>query len=162
MQRFSRVVGMVSSAALIGVTVAGCAGVTNHDGDPGISSPGAYVQVPTSTGAATPGYLDLQNNGTADQLVSVTTSVGGTVTLRGPDGRAGDAVAMHTVATIPLPADKTTELSPTGYHLLLTGEGPMHDGKDIQLTLHFAHAAPITIYALVTNPENGGSSYFLN
>jgi hypothetical protein len=38
----------------------------------------------------------------------------------------------------------------------------MHDGKDIQLTLKFAHAAPITIYALVTDPQNGGSSYFLN
>jgi hypothetical protein len=38
----------------------------------------------------------------------------------------------------------------------------MHDGKDIQLTLKFAHAAPLTIYALVTNPQNGGSSYFLN
>ena len=34
-------------------------------------------------------------------------------------------------------------------------------GRD-QLTLRFAHASPITVYALVTNPENGGSSYFLN
>jgi copper(I)-binding protein len=162
MQRFSRVIGVVSSAALIGVAVAGCAGVTNRDGGTGIISPGAYVQVPTSTGAATPGYLDLQNNGAADQLVSVTTSVGGTVTLRGPDGKSGGAVTMHTVSIIPLPADTTTELSPTGYHLLLTGEGPMYDGKDIQLTLHFAHAQPLTIYAIVTNPQNGGSSYFLN
>jgi copper(I)-binding protein len=106
---------VVSSAALIGVAVTGCAGATNHDGTPGISSPGAYVQVPTSTGAATPGYLDLQNNGAADQLMSVTTSVGGTVTLRAPGGKVGDAVAMHTVSSIPLAANKTTEFSPTGY-----------------------------------------------
>ena len=38
----------------------------------------------------------------------------------------------------------------------------MHDGKDIKLTLTFAHAAPVTIYALVNNPQNGGASYFLN
>ena len=38
----------------------------------------------------------------------------------------------------------------------------MHDGKDIQLTFKFAHGSPITVYALVTNPENGGGSYFLN
>jgi hypothetical protein len=38
----------------------------------------------------------------------------------------------------------------------------MQDGKDIKLTLTFAHSGPITILALVTNPESGGSSYFLN
>jgi len=69
---------------------------------------------------------------------------------------------MHTVPSIPLPANATTTLDPTGYHLLISGEGPMHDGKDIQLTLKFAHAPSITIYAIVTNPQNGGSSYFLN
>ena len=38
----------------------------------------------------------------------------------------------------------------------------MHDGKDIMLRLTFADAGTITILALVTNPESGGSSYFLN
>jgi copper(I)-binding protein len=51
---------------------------------------------------------------------------------------------------------------PNSYHLLITGAGPMHDGKDITLTLKFAHAGTITILALVTNPNNGGGSYFLN
>ncbi len=59
-------------------------------------------------------------------------------------------------------ADSTTQLIPNSYHLLITGTGPMHDGKDIQLTLKFARSAPVTVYALVTNPQNGGSSYFLN
>jgi periplasmic copper chaperone A len=161
-QRFNRVISVVSSAALIGVALTGCSEATHHDGKPGISSPGAYVQVPSSTGAATPGYLDLQNNGAADELVSVTSSVGGTVALRAPGAKAGEAVTMHTVSSIPLPSNTTVDLDPTGYHLLLTGEGPMHDGKDIQLTLHFAHAQPLTIYAIVTNPQNGGASYFLN
>jgi hypothetical protein len=38
----------------------------------------------------------------------------------------------------------------------------MHDGKDIYLKLTFAHAGSMTVIALVTNPQNGGSSYFLN
>ena len=71
-------------------------------------------------------------------------------------------VIMHTVPTIPLPADATTQLIPNSFHLLISGTGPMHDGKDIQLTLNFEHGSPITIYALVTNPQNGGASYFLN
>lgn len=140
---------------------AGCA--STQAGGAGIVTAGAYVQQPTSTGASTVGYMDIRNNGPADKLVSVSTSVGGTVELRapGPKGKSA-AISMHTVSSIPLPSDETTQLVPTSYHLLITGAGAMHDGKDIELTLKFAHSAPITIYAIVTNPENGGSSYFLN
>ena len=143
------------------VAAAGCAS-PNHAGGAGIVSTGAYVQQPSSTGKSTVGYLDIRNNGAADSLMSVSTSVGGTVALRGPVANGQSPVVMHTVTSIPIPADATTQLIPNSYHLLITGAGAMHDGKDIQLTLKFAHAAPLTIYALVTNPQNGGSSYFLN
>ena len=123
---------------------------------------GAYVQQPASTGKATVGYLDIRNNGSADSLVSVSTSVGGTVQLRAPVPTGKSPIVMHTVTSIPIPANATTQLIPNSYHLLITGAQAMHDGKDIQLTLKFAHAASVTIYALVTNPQNGGASYFLN
>jgi copper(I)-binding protein len=143
------------------VAVAGCAS-RNHAGGSGIVTAGAYVQQPASTGKTTVGYLDIRNNGASDALVSVSTSVGGTVVLRGPirDGEA--PIVMHTVPSIPIPADATTQLIPTSYHLLISGTRAMYDGKDITLTLRFAHAGPVTIYAIVTNPQNGGSSYFLN
>jgi periplasmic copper chaperone A len=156
-----RIIGLAGVAALIAAGTAGCA-AGNHAGGAGIVTAGAYVQQPASTGQTTVGYLDIRNNGAADQLVSVSTSVGGTVALRAPAGKDQSVVVMHTVTAIPLPADSTTQLIPNSYHLLITGAGAMHDGKDIQLTLKFAHAAPMTIYALVTNPQNGGSSYFLN
>jgi hypothetical protein len=38
----------------------------------------------------------------------------------------------------------------------------MHDGKDIMLRLTFANAGTVTVIAMVTNPQTGGSSYFLN
>jgi hypothetical protein len=38
----------------------------------------------------------------------------------------------------------------------------MHDGKDIMLRLTFAKAGAVTVIAMVTNPQSGGSSYFLN
>jgi hypothetical protein len=146
---------------VIAVGAAGCAS-RNHAGGAGILTTGAYVQQPASAGKATVGYLDIRNNGAADSLMSVSTSVGGTVALRGPVANGESPVVMHTVTSIPIPADATTQLIPNSYHLLITGAGAMHDGKDIQLTLKFAHAAPLTVYALVTNPQNGGSSYFLN
>ena len=139
----------------------GC-GSRNHAGGSGIVVVGAYVQQPAATGQTTVGYLDIRNNGTADDLVSVSTSVGGAVELRGPVAEGESPVIMHTVPAIPLPADATTQLIPNSFHLLISGTGPMHDGKDIQLTLNFEHGSPITIYALVTNPQNGGASYFLN
>jgi copper(I)-binding protein len=156
-----RIAGLAGVAALVAAGTAGCAS-RNHAGGAGIIPTGAYVQQPASTGQSTVGYLDLRNNGTSDSLVSVSTSVGGSVQLRAPDGRGSSSVLMHTVTSIPVAADATTQLIPNGYHLLITGAGAMHDGKDIQLTLKFAHASPVTIYALVTNPQNGGSSYFLN
>ena len=122
----------------------------------------ASVLEPPATGKAAAGYLDIRNNGAADELISVATSVGGTVELRAPVANGESPVVMHTVTSIALPADATTQLIPNSYHLLITGAGAMHDGKDIQLTLRFAHSGPVTIYALVTNPQNGGSSYFLN
>jgi copper(I)-binding protein len=156
-----RTLGLVVAAAVIAVGAAGCAS-RNHAGGAGLVPTGAYVQQPASTGKSTVGYLDIRNNGASDTLMSVSTSVGGTVTLRAPVANGKSPVVMRTVTSIPIPADATTQLIPNSYHLLITGAAAMHDGKDIQLTLKFAHAAPITVYALVTNPQNGGSSYFLN
>jgi copper(I)-binding protein len=160
-QALPRTLGLVGAAAVIAVGAAGCAS-RNHAGGAGIVTTGAYVQQPAATGKSTVGYLDIRNNGEADTLMSVSTSVGGTVALRGPVANGKSPVVMHTVTSIPIPADATTQLIPNGYHLLISGAGAMHDGKDIQLTLKFAHATSVTIYALVTNPQNGGSSYFLN
>ena len=59
--------------------------------------------------------------------------------LRAPVAKGESPVVMHTVTSIPVAADATTQLVPNSYHLLISGTGPMHDGKDIQLTLNFAH-----------------------
>ena len=121
----------------------------------------AYVPVPS--GNQTVGYLDIRNNGKAgDELLSVTTSAGGTVQLRAPEKPGTSPVVMHTVPGIEIPAGTMVQLVPNSYHLLITGTGPLHDGKDIMLTLKFAHAGTMTIIAMVTNPNNGGGSYFLN
>jgi periplasmic copper chaperone A len=160
-QRFSRVLGVVGSAALVAAAATGCS-ARNHAGGAGIIPTGAYVQVPASTGKTTVGYLDIRNNGAADDLVGVSTSVGGTVEFRAPAAPGQSPIVMHTVTSIPIAADATTQLIPNSYHLLISGAGAMHDGKDITLTLKFAHAGAVTIYALVTNPQNGGASYFLN
>ena len=157
MRRLTSLAGL-ASAMLLAVALAGC---TAAGAASSIYITSAYVPQPTTPGT-TVAYLAIRNDGQADRLVSVQTSVGGTVELRAPVTGGTGVVVMHTVTDIPIPADSLVRLNPDSYHLLITGAGPMHDGKDIWLRLTFADAGTITVLALVTNPATGGSSYFLN
>jgi copper(I)-binding protein len=155
MRRLTRVASIASAVLLAAIALAGCASSSPI----GITS--AYVPQPTTPGT-TVAYLAIRNNGHADRLVAVHTSVGGTVQLRVRVESRSGALVMRTVPDIPIPADSLVRLNPDSYQLLITGAGPMHDGKDIWLRLTFADAGTISVLAMVTNPETGGSSYFLN
>jgi copper(I)-binding protein len=158
MRRLKSVLGMASAIVLAALVVTGCA---SANASSSIAIASAYVPVPTTPGT-TVAYLDIRNNGKADRLISAQTSVGGRVQLRVPAGRRAGVLTMRTVASIPIPAESMTLLNPDTDHLLITGAGPMQDGKDITLRLTFANAGTVTVIALVTDPQSGGSSYFLN
>ena len=158
MRRLTSFLGIAGAVLLAALGVSGCA-TASAASSLYISS--AYVPQPTTPGT-TVAYLDIRNNGHADRLIAVHTSVGGTVQLRAPGARHAGMLSMHTVADISIPANTLVQFNPDNYHLLITGAGPMHDGKDIMLRLTFANAGTITVIALVTNPETGGGSYFLN
>ena len=140
------------------LVVTGCASANAASS---IAVANAYVPQPTTPGV-TVAYLDIRNNGRPDRLVSAQTSVGGSVQLRAPVVRHGGLLIMHTVSGIAIAGNAMTLFNPDTYHLLITGAGPIYDGKDIMLKLTFANAGTVTVIALVTNPESGGSSYFLN
>jgi copper(I)-binding protein len=149
----------LSSLALglgVGLTAASVAGCSASHA---VNVGNAFVPLPSTAGTTT-GYLEIRNNGAADELTSVQTSAGGTVALRAPVG-ATSTMAMHSVPDIAIPAHSTVHLAPNGYHLLITGVHGLQGGKAITLTLRFAHAGKITAIALVTDPGSGGSSYFL-
>jgi copper(I)-binding protein len=157
-----RTAGVIAAAMITASAVAGCSAARTGDTS-SIAATAAYVQVPSAQGETTVGYLDIRNNGGAsDELLSVTTSVGGTVVLRAPESANVTPVVMHTVQEIAIPAGTMVQLVPNSYHLMITGAKPLSDGKDITLTLKFAKAGTVTVIALVTNPDNGGGSYFLN
>jgi copper(I)-binding protein len=160
-RRLTSLPGIASAclAAVLGVAaLAGVSGCSAH-GPIGVAS--AYIPAPTTPGD-TVAYLQIRNNGGADELVAAHTSVGGTVSLRAPVSHDAQVMAMRNVAAIPIPADSTVRLDPNSYHLLITGAKSMPSGKAITLSLTFAHAGTITVIAVVTDPQSGGSSYFLN
>lgn len=144
--------------AVLGASLAvGCAAPGQHG--PAIKLSSAQVAEPNASGV-TDVYVQVDNNGAADQIIGARISVGGTVTLRSPV--RGGVAQMRSVRAIPVPANSFVGLDPNGSHLLVTGSGRMRAGTLITLTLVFAHAGAISVPALVTNPETGGAGYFLN
>ncbi len=150
---------MAGALAIAAATILGGCGAVARAA-PSMLVTGAYVPQPAAAQAVTVAYLAIRNNGPADQLVSVRTSVGGRVTFRAPAARQD--LTMRSLADLGIPAGATVRLIPDGPHLLITGAGPMRGGKDITLTLIFRHAGAVSVVALVTDPATGGSSYFLN
>jgi copper(I)-binding protein len=148
-------VGLVAALALAGL--AGCA--QRADAANPIEVGTAYVPVPRVPGT-TVAYVVIRNNGPADRLVSARTSAGGRVFFQ----VAADpgATAMRTVPAVRIPANATVAMVPDGLHMVLTGVRPLHGGKHITLTLVFAHAGAVSVVAQITNPQTGGSSYFVN
>src|SRR5215470_9664923 len=130
---------------------AGCAAPAVRAG-PQIRLSSAQVSQPGTRGV-TDIYVDVQNNGPADELVGARISVGGRVTLRSPV-RPG-VIEMRTVPGIAIPARSFTGLDPNGPHLLVTDAGKMISGHEITVTLVFAHAGAVSVPAMVTNPATG-------
>lgn len=151
-------------AVAIGIAVAASTGVTGCGARPPapaaqITLSSAYLPVPQA--GTTVAYLIISNGGgTADRLVAARISVGGHVALRAPAGP--DGTGMHTIPAIPIPAHSVVALKPDGYHLLITGTGRMHGGRDVRLTLVFARAGPVSMLAQPTNPQTGGSTILFN
>jgi periplasmic copper chaperone A len=143
---------------VLGAALAGCAQQAAAS-SPRMELATAYVGQPQGS-TPTDAYLVIRNNGGTDRLISARTSAGGTVVLRGPAGSSADT--MRNVSAITIPAHSLIRLDPNGYHLLITGARPMKAGTDITLTLVFARAGTFQVPAEVTNPQTGGSSYFLN
>ena len=144
---------------VLGLALAGCAGQQPAPRGPRMQLDTATVN---SSKGASPidAYLVIRNNGATDRLVSARSSAGGTVTLSGP--ATGNPAAMRAVAAITVPGHTLIRLVPNGYHLVITGSGPMRSGTEITLTLRFAQAGTYHVAAEVTNPQTGGASYFLN
>lgn len=116
------------------------------------------VAIPqAAAGGVTDAYLVIRNRGAADRLISARTSEGGRVTFRAPVV-AGSAT-MRTVRDIGIPAGAIVRLVPNGYHLLITGAGPLRGGTEITLTLVFARAGSVPVRAEITNPQSSGSGY---
>jgi periplasmic copper chaperone A len=153
----ARTLTVLAVVAAAAAGLAGCVAPAGASASVQVST--AYVPVPQVPGT-TVAYVVIRNNGPADRLVAARTSVGGRVTFRRASGPG--AATVTTISSVRIPAHSTLAMTPNGIHMLITGAGRMPGGKDITLTLVFARAGAVSVVAQVTNPQSGGSSYFLN
>ena len=153
-----RGVGRALAALAVAGATAVLAGCAVAHASPSVELSTAFVPVPHD--GITVAYVVIRNNGDADRLVAAHTSAGGRVTFRTAHGPG--ASVMSTISSVRIPGHTTLAMRPDGIHMVITGAGPMHGGKDITLTLDFAHGGPVSVVATVTDPQSGGSSYFLN
>ena len=91
------------------------------------------------------GYLKLNNRGGNDKLLSATAAVSASVEMHTMN-MDGDVMRMRQVDAIPLPAGKTVELKPGGYHLMFVGlKAPLKAGEKFPLKLKFEKAGEVEV-----------------
>lgn len=92
-------------------------------------------------------YLTLMNHGNQDdQLVRVVSEAAPTVELHESIDDNGIMRMIPQPEGFAIPAGASVELAPGGKHIMLVGlTAPLVAGDEVQVTLYFAHAEPITV-----------------
>jgi periplasmic copper chaperone A len=98
------------------------------------------------------GYVTLANGGAADRLVSASAEVSKSVELHMMN-MEGDVMHMRQIDAIELPAGKTVELKPGGYHFMFIGlKAPLKAGASFPMKLKFEKAGEVTVVVKVEAP----------
>jgi len=134
-------------------------GADNPDPRAGIVLSGARVLAPTAANRSSL-YLTIENGrSTADTLQSIETGQaeeGSLHEMTMTDGMMG----MSALEWIAVPAGSSVELSPGGLHGMLEGlSGSWDVGDSISVTLGFAKAGPLTVWATVRDPADAHANH---
>ena len=98
-----------------------------------VEGPWARATPPgTKIGAA---YMKITSGGTADRLVGASSPAAAKVELHVTE-KKGDVMRMRAIGKLDLPAGRTVELKPGGYHLMLMDlKQPLVLGSTVPLSL---------------------------
>lgn len=100
----------------------------------------AWVRGTVATQKATGAFMRLTPSANA-RLVSASSPVAGVVEIHEMT-MENDVMKMRQIPGLDLPAGKTTELKPGGYHVMMMDlKGPVQAGESVPLTLTFEDAA---------------------
>ena len=95
----------------------------------------AYTRATVPGQQVAGGFMKIENKGAADQLVSASSPVAGEVQLH-EMAMDGNVMKMRAVPGLDLPAGKSVELKPGGYHVMLMDlKQQVKAGETVPLTL---------------------------
>ena len=97
-------------------------------------------------------FMKIANGGADDRLLSMSATNAKGVELHQMT-MDGDVMHMRQVDAIALPAGRTTELRPGGYHVMFMGlKAPLKAGDSFPATLKFEKAGEVTVTVKVEAP----------
>ena len=144
-------------AMLLGLAVAGIV-CSAQAADIAIVHPWARATAPGAQVGA--GYVTLQNSGAAaDKLVSATADVADHVEIH-EMSMDGGVMKMRQLPTgLEIPAGKSVELKPGGFHLMLMGlKQPLKSGETIKGVMTFEKAGAVPV-ELKVEAMGGGAGH---
>lgn len=136
---------MILTAAILAACSAGDT-VDNKLGGIEISEIRFNAPLPGQTTGV--GFMTIENNGTADRLISASTPVSERVELHTHTEENG-VMRMRRVEGIDLPAGETVELKPGSFHIMIFNT-QMAAGDETTLTLDFETAEDVTLVVPVS------------
>jgi copper(I)-binding protein len=134
------------------------AAACGDDDDEGDAKPAATIGdlrifdpwVRTTTNDVSAGYFRVENDGQADTLVSVKSTVTQMVQLHEVVTEGSSSKMQEKEGGFPIPADGTLELAPGAFHLMMMNlKEPLKDGDTVELELTFAKAGTVKVTAPV-------------
>ena len=101
-------------------------------------------------------YLSITNHGvTADRLLAVESSLARKTELHTMDVTNGVMKMRQIDGGINIPAGKTVQLAPGGFHVMLIGlKAPLNADKNYQVTLVFEKAGRVKLTGLAKRPAD--------
>lgn len=133
---------LVLSGCAVGVLISSVAALAQSKGDIEIEKPWARATPPGA--AIGGGYLVIRNKGpAADRLVGVSSPASARVEIHEMTMEK-DVMRMREVKGVDVPAKKSVELKPGGYHLMLIElKAPLKPGDKVPVTLRFEKAGEV-------------------
>jgi periplasmic copper chaperone A len=123
---------------------------------PSVTVEHAWARATPPSGKVGGVFLTLNDTGSADQLVGVSTPVGEKAELH-ETIKDGNVMRMRSIEALPLEPGKKVTLKPGAAHIMITGlKQQLKPGQTFPLTLNFAKASPVTTTVTVEKAGAAG------
>ncbi len=105
----------------------------------------AYTRATVPGQMVAGGFMNVENKGGVDLLISASSPIAGEVQLH-EMAMEGNVMKMRQVKDIPIPAGGSVELKPGGMHLMFMNiKAPLTAGETVPVKLKFAKAGEVEV-----------------